>query len=89
MLERCGVVFYHKEAGVGGLSKLFSVDSLWGFAVPPCSGALSPLPCGAVFLERGCVSLRARVFHPRYTVFRYSRVIEHLRGIWLFACVVD
>jgi len=48
----------------------FSAVPPLGFGIPPCSGELSPLSCGAVLLERGCVSLCVRVS----SAMRFHRV---------------
>ena len=48
-----------REGDVG--SVFFSAVPPLDFGIPPCSGELSPLSCGAVLLERGCVSLCVRV----------------------------
>ena len=57
-LERCRVVCFYKG---GGFRKLLVVSLLVGFGIPPCWGELSPLSCGAVLVELGCVSLGVRV----------------------------
>ena len=53
------VVFFRRRKGGGGM--IFSACLPFGaFGIPPCLVALSPLSCGAVLLERGCVLLGVR-----------------------------
>ncbi len=43
------------------------------FRIPPCSVELSPLSCGAVLLERGCVLLGVRISNAmRYHVVGFE-----------------
>ena len=54
------VCFVSVWGGKGG-TFFSAVSFFWGFGIPPCSVELSPLSCGAVLLERGCVLFRVRV----------------------------
>ena len=53
VLGRCGVVCF--VSVWQGRGPFFGCLTFWGFGIPPCSIELSPLSCGAVLLERGCV----------------------------------
>ena len=67
VLSACG---REGRRGVGKGRFFFGCLTFLGFGIPPCSVDLSPLSCGAVLLERGCVSLGIRVS----SAMRFHRV---------------
>ena len=60
VLERCRVC-HRVVRGEEGGRFFFDCPTFLGFGIPLCSVELSPLSCGAVLLERGCVLLGVRV----------------------------
>ena len=76
VLSACG---REEERGGGGGRRavFFGCFIFWGFGIPPGSVELSPLSCGAVLLERGCVLLGVRVS----SAMRFH-------GVWFEDCVL-
>ena len=59
VLEGCVVVFQQRGQRVRAV--FVSAVSFLGFGIPPCSGELSLISCGAVLLKQRCVPLAVRV----------------------------
>ena len=60
-LERCRFVFFLVFLVQQGEGCFFCYLPNGSFGIPLCSVELSPLSCGAVLLERGCVLLGVHV----------------------------
>ena len=71
-LRAVGCLFSQGGEREGGRERgrFFSAVPPLGCGIPPCSGELSLLSCGAVLLEQGCVSLGVCVS----SAMRFQRV---------------